>query len=97
MSAHRRAAERMGVKVRSGTRPPSIPPRMLQEWSAFTALSRRRPVGFSVGAIPVGEIRGWLDEMGVHDRDEREDFLTVIEALDAEFMRVQNEKAKARQ
>lgn len=84
------------MKVKSLEKECYPPPHLLQEWNAFTALSRRRPVGMAIGAIPIADIRGWLDELGITDPDEREDFIIVIEALDHEFMRVQNEKAKAK-
>ncbi len=37
-----------------------------------------------------------MDEMGMTDPEQREDFLTVIEVMDTEFMRIQNDKAKAK-
>lgn len=96
LGAHRRTAQRLGLKVKSLEARPAPPVHLLQEWSGFAALSRRRPVGFSVGAIPLAELRAWMDEMGLHDPEQREDFLTVVEAMDAEFMRIQNDKAKAK-
>lgn len=52
----------------------------------FTDLSRSRPVGMGVSAIPISEIKAYCEMFGITDLNERADLLFIIQQMDEEFM-----------
>lgn len=58
----------------------------------FTDLSRSRPVGMGVSAIPISEIKAYCDMFGITDLNERADLLFIIQQMDEEFMNYCNSK-----
>jgi hypothetical protein len=62
----------------------------LQEiWHGFSALSSSRQMGFDVGAIPLTEIKAYVDLFGVVDL---EMFVACVRALDADYLKHVREK-----
>ena len=55
-------------------------------WEAFWRLSRRRPAGFAVGAIPMAEFESYCRTFGIDSVDRREWLFIRLDALDAEYM-----------
>lgn len=45
-----------------------------------------------IGAIPVSEIKAFLDLIGVTDLDERWDFLMIIKGLDEHYLKTQKKR-----
>lgn len=62
-------------------------------WEAFNFLSSSRNVGFSLGAIPLSEIKAYCEMFAIVG-EEREDFLVLLRALDDEYMKLSNDKNK---
>jgi len=61
----------------------------LPYWAAFNELSGQRMVGFSsVGSIRREAVTDWLNENGIFDPVEREQFRHFISLLDDEFARL---------
>jgi len=58
----------------------------------FTDLSRSRPVGMGVSAIPISEIKAYCEMFGITDLNERADLLFIIQQMDEEFMNYCNSK-----
>jgi hypothetical protein len=58
----------------------------------FTDLSRSRPVGMGVSAIPISEIKAYCEMFGITDLNERADLLHIIQQMDEEFMNYCNSK-----
>lgn len=58
----------------------------------FTDLSRSRPVGMGVSAIPISEIKAYCEMFGITDPNERADLLFIIQQMDEEFMNYCNSK-----
>lgn len=63
------------------------------EWSlrAFSILSASRQQGMGIGAIPISECIAYWNEFGIEPAD---DFLEMIRALDAEWIRQANARQK---
>ena len=85
-----------GIEDYVGNSSVSLPPPDL--WAdnaeyliAFLRLSPSRQVGFSVGAIPVSEIRAYCDLFGV---DDVETFFQLIRALDSAWLDHSAKKSK---
>ncbi len=55
-------------------------------WEAFWALIGSRPVGFSVGPIPHSEISAYMNDLGMTNRDDREDMKKFIQFLDIKYL-----------
>ncbi len=47
-----------------------------------------------MGSIPFSEIVAYMDYVGVAGRDERDDFMMLIYAMDHEFRSFHNEQAE---
>ena len=58
----------------------------------FTDLSRSRPVGMGVSAIPISEIKSYCDYFGITDLNERADLLFIIQQMDEQFISYCNSK-----
>lgn len=58
----------------------------------FTDLSRSRPAGMGVSAIPISEIKAYCEMFGITDLNERADLLFIIQQMDEEFMNYCNSK-----
>ena len=56
-------------------------------WNAFQMLSPSRSVGMGVGCIPLSEILAFCDMADVRGVDERIEFVRVIQAMDAVFLK----------
>lgn len=56
---------------------------------AFNRLSYSRQMGMGLGAIPVGEILFYANNMGIEDKEE---FLIVMQACDNVFLEHHNKK-----
>lgn len=65
-------------------------------WTAFGVLSRRRPLAVGLDVlplpIPLSELVALLAIRGVDDLEERERYLLLIDALDAEYLKIIDEK-----
>lgn len=59
-------------------------------------LSTSRQQGFSVGYIPMSEIEAYMRIMRIDDDEEREEFLFLIQAMDAEYVEWASKKTKAK-
>lgn len=69
---------------------------MADYYKAFQVLSSSRPIGMGVvGAIPVSEMLAYLDVIEVRDREERETFITMVQALDSVYLPHVNKSAEA--
>lgn len=72
---------------------PEIPDHLLMVWDSFWRLSRRRIQGFdSVCAIGFEQIESFCR---INQIDDVAWFTELIEAMDAEYVRLQNEKIEA--
>ena len=58
----------------------------------FTDLSRSRPVGMGVSAIPISEIKSYCEYFGITDLNERADLLHIIQQMDEQFISYCNSK-----
>ena len=63
---------------------------------AFDHLSSDRPIGAfgGVGCIPLSSIQAYCEMFGISDEDERQTFLSIIRAMDDEYLKIQAEKAQ---
>lgn len=62
---------------------------------AFVLLSPSRAIGLnSVGHIPLTEIAAYFEIFNISDLEDRHEHLTLIRALDAEYVSFHNEKQK---
>jgi hypothetical protein len=61
-------------------------------YSAFNMLSTSRRSVFGIGYIPMSEIRGYLDELGVYQREERLEWISWIRFIDAKYVEIQANK-----
>lgn len=61
-------------------------------WRAFNELSRTRPVGMGVGAIPMSEILAWLDLHEIGGFEDRIEYARWIGYLDSLFLEYQSKK-----
>jgi hypothetical protein len=59
---------------------------LIDSWQAFFLLSQSRPMGWSIGAIPLSEIAAYVGLFGAPAGDV-ELFVAQIRALDQEFLR----------
>ena len=66
---------------------PFVPADMDWIVEAFWLLSASRPVGFSIGAIPLVEMQAYCDIHGVSDR---RFFVRAIRALDTVYVEMRN-------
>lgn len=58
----------------------------------FTDLSRSRPSGMGISAIPISEVKSYCEYYGITDMNERADLLYIIQQMDEEFMNYCNSK-----
>ena len=58
----------------------------MEVWEVFWRLSRRRPAGFSLGAIPMAEFESYCSTFGIIDVDRREWLFVRLDALDAAYL-----------
>lgn len=61
-------------------------------WNAFSVLTTSREVGFSIGNIPLSEIEAFCRLAGIEDVEERMEFVSVIQAMDREFVEFHRKK-----
>jgi len=75
---------------------PELLPHLVEVWGIFWRLSRRRPAGFGIGAIPMSEFQSYCATFGVDDIEQREWLFVRVDALDAAYLEhvhnQQNEK-----
>lgn len=72
---------------------PLLWPENVEAWLAFIDLSRSRPVGFGVGAIPLTEIEAWFR---LHARAPDLWLVRKLAVLDMEFLTHQQELQTAK-
>lgn len=65
---------------------PQLFPHLLPAWEAFGRLSKRRPVGFGIGAIPLSEFESYCRTFGVVDQDRRRWLFARVDALDGAYL-----------
>lgn len=75
-----------GVNIKALNEQPVVQIEDLFYWQAFIMLSACRPTGFSVGAIPFGDLLAYCDTFGIHSLAEKEDFIKIIQGLDYVFL-----------
>jgi hypothetical protein len=73
---------------------PVLFPHLREVWSVFWRLSRRRPVGFAVGAIPMVEFESYCRTFGIASLEHREWLFTRLDALDDEYLKITREKSE---
>lgn len=74
---------------------PRLTPWVADYYKAFQLLSFSRPVGMGgVGAIPISEMVAYFGLAGIHDPDERETFVTMMQALDSTYLTHVNKKSE---
>lgn len=54
--------------------------------SCWRELETHRPIGMSVGPIPLGDVRRWAREVAGLDADAEQLLVEVIRGLDADFL-----------
>ena len=74
---------------------PVLLPYLQRVWDMFWRLSRRRPVGFALGAIPFTEFHAYCATFQIMDVAEREWLCVRLDALDAEYLDLMSKKADA--
>lgn len=75
---------------------PRLKPWVADYYKAFQILSSSRPIGMgAVGAIPVSEMAAYLGLFGVRDREERETFIKMMQALDSVYLKHMSKRAEA--
>ena len=72
---------------------PVLFPHLREVWSVFWRLSRRRPIGFAIGAIPMVEFESYCRTFRIHDPQHREWLFNRIDVLDAEYVEAMREKS----
>lgn len=73
---------------------PTLPDHLAMAWEAFADLSSERQSGFSVGQVPWTAIMAYADHLGIEDPDERDDFKTLINALDGAVLKHHDTQSK---
>ncbi len=94
-------ARKLEISLRTHGRPipdwiaeaPVVNEHDLFYWQAFQDLCTERQVGYSVGPIPWSAARYYAKEYGL-DRDEADDFWTIIRAMDLAYLEVVAEEQK---
>ena len=74
-------------------------PALQTAWRGFWALtdSRQWTMGGAAG-IPYSQVTGWLDEMGIFDPEDRDEYRFLIREMDREYREASNKpKGKNRQ
>jgi len=75
---------------------PILGPHLAGVWQIFARLSRRRPVGMGIGAIPTVEFEAYCRTFGIDSVAEREWLFVRLDALDAAYLAYQAEQAKVK-
>lgn len=75
---------------------PSLYPDLRLDYEAFIVLSSSRPVGMAVMAIPISEIKSYMDMFGISSLSERKLFLRRIKIMDGIYMDYINAQEKAK-
>lgn len=73
---------------------PDLWPGAEAPWEAWEALRLSRPVGWSIGAIPVSEVLAYCTLLEISNLDFRGWLLRAVQALDAEFLKWHAEQSK---
>ena len=61
-------------------------------WDAFNTLTMSRSSGFGVGAIPLSEVKAYLDINEIYDVGDRLEFTRWIRFLDGVYLKLVNNK-----
>lgn len=66
---------------------PSLYPDLVWVWEGFLTISASRQMGFN-GPQPISlsEVLAFLHYRGIEDQEEREEFVTLVQALDQVYM-----------
>lgn len=79
--------EEQGAEPGAMKNRPRLKPWVTEYFRAFQILSFSRPIGMSgVGSIPVSEMVAYFALCEIHDPDEREAYVTMIQALDSAYL-----------
>jgi hypothetical protein len=62
-------------------------------WMAFNALTTSRQSGMGLGYIPYSEITSYLDDQGIFDFEERDDFRFYITHIDHVFVKIKSDES----
>jgi len=73
---------------------PDLPSDAAQFWIAFIELSGSRESGFDAGPIHYRTITDWLNENGIHDEDERQEYRHFINFIDNLFLKDHRERVE---
>lgn len=71
---------------------PAIPEHQIDVWDGFWVLNDSRPVGMAPGGIPLIEIEAYLRLYGIRDPDDVDEWLTLLRAMDREYLKVSAEQ-----
>lgn len=75
---------------------PRLRPWVADCYAAFQMLSNSRPVGMGgVGPIPISEMLAYFETFEIHDPEERETYITMIQALDSVYLAHVNKPVEA--
>jgi len=89
--------QQYGVEPDALKHKPRLKPWVADYYKAFQMLSSSRPIGMgAVGAIPISEMAAYLDLFGILDHEERELFITMMQALDSVYLKHVNKSAEAK-
>lgn len=72
---------------------PVLPAYWRPVWDGFLTLNRCRPVGFGVGAIPLAEIKCYLEMFTYPDVEE---FVRCVKEMDAAYLEFVDKKEQSR-
>ncbi len=77
-----------GQRVEALENQPRLKPWLAEYYRAFNALSSSRQVGMGgVGPIPMSEMAAYFEVFEVRDLEERDTYITMIQALDSVYLK----------
>jgi hypothetical protein len=86
--------QQQGVEPFALKNKPKLVPWAVEYYRAFHTLSSSRPMGMGgVGPIPISEVLAYFEVFEVRDPDERETYVTMIQALDSVYLQKQSERS----
>jgi hypothetical protein len=89
--------QQQGIEPDALKHQPRLRPWVVDYYRAFNVLSASRPLGMgAVGSIPVSEIAAYLNLFEVHDYEEREAYVTMIQALDSVYLKRVNKSTESK-
>jgi len=79
--------EKEGNHIKALDEKPKLYEDLESVFEAFKILSSTRPVGMSIGAIPLTEISAYMKMFGIDGYQEKKRFLKQIQILDAVYLK----------